>query len=124
MIPSFAGKTVLSIGLEYALKIWTTDNWELDLNGDATFLHAGGVQVIDSGVPQPVLPPALAALVGAEITEVLIAKEGHLAVNFATAQLSVRASDDYEAWELFGPRGQGMVCLRGGELAVSPPRAE
>lgn len=123
MIPSFAGKIVHSIRLDYALMIWTTDNWELRLNGDAYLLRSDGMQVIDSGTSPPVLPDVLVELVGAEITEVIVAKDGHLAVNFANAQLSVRASDDYEAWELTGPKGEGIVCMRGGELAISPGSA-
>lgn len=120
MIPSFAGKIVHSIRLDYALKMWTTDNWQLDLNGDAYLLRADGMHIIDSSTPQEELPAALAELVGAEITEVLVAKDGHLAVNFADAQLSVRASADYEAWELAGPRGERIVCMPGGELASWP----
>lgn len=32
--------------------------------------------------------------------------------------LHVAPCDDFEAWMLAGPRGQKMVCLPGGELAV------
>ncbi|OFE14946.1 hypothetical protein BA895_07260 [Humibacillus sp. DSM 29435] len=120
MIPSFAGKIVHSIRLDYALKMWTTDNWQLDLNGDGFLLRPDGMHVIDSGTPQEKLPAVLAELVGAEITEVLVAEHGHLAVNFADAQLSVRASPDYEAWELTGPHGERIVCMPGGALASWP----
>jgi hypothetical protein len=100
--------------------IWTTDNWELDLNGPAHLLRADGLHDIDSGTPQEQLPAELADLVGAEITEVLVAREGHLAVNFADAQLSVRSSPDYEAWQITGPAGERLVCMPGGELASWP----
>jgi hypothetical protein len=123
VIPSFAGKVVHSIRLDYALTIWTTDNWELDLNGDAYLLTAAGMTTIDSGQSVDELPESLAALVGAEITEVLVARDGHLAVNFKDAQLSVRAADDYEAWQITGPEGQRLVCMPGGELANWPGNA-
>jgi hypothetical protein len=120
VIPSFAGKVVHSIRLDYALMIWTTDNWEIDLNGETSLLRADGLRTIDTGTPQEDLPEALASLVGAEITEVLVGREGHLAVNFADAQLSVRASADYEAWQITGPAGERLVCMPGGELASWP----
>ncbi|GAA2474759.1 DUF6188 family protein [Terrabacter carboxydivorans] len=120
MIPSFAGKVVHSVRLDYSLMIWTTDNWEIDLGGETYLLRPDGMQAIDTGTPQEQLPPELAALVGAEIREVLVAKAGHLAVNFADAQLSVRASADYEAWQITGPAGERIVCMPGGELASWP----
>lgn len=120
MIPSFAGKVVHSIRLDYSLMIWTTDNWELALGGDTYLLRSDGMQPIDTGTPQEELPDSLAALVGAEIREVLVAREGHLAVNFADAQLSVRAAADYEAWQITGPGGERIVCMPGGELASWP----
>ena len=92
-------------------------------NGETYLLRPDGMQVIDSGTPQEELPAALAELVGAEITEVLVAKEGHLAVNFADAQLSVRASADSEAWQLAGPTGERIVCMPGGGLASWPASA-
>lgn len=120
MIPSFAGKVIHSIRLDYALKLWTTDNWEISIGSDAYLLRSDGMRVIDSGTPQEQLPDYLAELVGAEIAEVLVAKDGHLAVNFADAQLSVRASPSYEAWQLGGPNGERIICLPGGELASWP----
>ena len=123
MIPSFAGKVVHSIRLDYALMIWTTDNWQIDVGGDTYLLRSDGLQTIDTGTPQEELPEALAALVGAEIREVLVSREGHLAVNFADAQLSVRAADDYEAWQITGPAGERIVCMPGGELASWPASA-
>lgn len=120
VIPSFAGKVVHSIRLDYSLMIRTTDGWEIDLSGETYLLRSDGMQTIDTGTPQDELPPGLAELVGAENREVLVAKEGHLPVNFADAQLSVRASTDYEAWQVMGPAGERLVCMPGGELASWP----
>lgn len=90
------------------------------VGGETYLLRHDGIQAIDTGTPLEELPPEQAALTGAEIREVLVVREGHLAVNLADAQLSVRASADCEARQITGPDGERIVCMPGGELASWP----
>lgn len=48
---------------------------------------------------------------------------GDLSVLFDDAsELSVGAAAEYEAWQLSGPRGEMVVCMPGGKLAIWGPR--
>ena len=45
--------------------------------------------------------------------------DGALLLEFTDgSRLEVRASANYEAWQLVGPAGLMVVCMPGGELAV------
>ena len=67
------------------------------------------------------LPPTLDGVVGATITQLLVSEEGHLGVQLGDRQLSVRAADDYEAWQVAGQDGELLICTPGGKLAYFPP---
>ena len=62
---------------------------------------------------------------GKTIRALPVSPAGDLSVTFDdTSQLSVKAAAEYEAWQLSGPRGEMVVCMPGGELAIWGPRAE
>ena len=125
MIPSFAGKVLTTMRLDFALKLWTDDDWEIDVAGDAIVTVPGATPVeVDTGVSSDELPDVLAPFVSRAIREVLVAREGHLGITFDDgSQISVLAAEDYEAWQVSGPDGERMVCMPGGELAIWGARA-
>lgn len=44
---------------------------------------------------------------------------GKLDISFTDSKkLTVSADNDYESWNLIGPRGFRLVCMPGGELAI------
>ncbi len=48
---------------------------------------------------------------------------GDLTIRSAVAQIDVSADDGSEAWQIYGPSGEIIVCMPGGELAIWGPRA-
>jgi hypothetical protein len=121
VIPDFAGKTVLIAKIGYGFYLWTADNWEIRLAGSVVVSAAGAQPVeIAVDVPDAPLPPEL-DVVGATITRLLVAEDGHLGVQLADRQLTARVADDYEAWQIAGQDGERLICMPGGEPAYFPP---
>lgn len=122
MIPDFAGKTILIAKIDYGFYLWTEDNWEIRIAGSVV-ISAGGAQraEVEVDVPDSPLPPELDGMVGAAITRLLVAEDGHLGVQLADRQLTARVAEDYEAWHIAGDDGESLICMPGGELAYFPP---
>lgn len=123
VIPDFTGQTIIKMKIEGGLSIWTRENWEIQLNGD-TYLtsHNAGTVEVENTVYRDDLPEELKRLVGQEISSLLVSAEGDMAVTIGDTQLSVRVGRDHEAWEIGGPKGELIICMPGGELAVWGPR--
>ena len=122
MIPDFAGKSILIVKIDYGLYLWTADNWEILLAGPVQIHRPGGPpSLLEVDVPDGLLPDELAALVGSTITALLVAEDGHLGVQFGDLQLTMPASQMYEAWQVAGRDGELLICRPGGELAYFPP---
>lgn len=132
MIPDYAGKTIEIIRLDGSVQLWTTDNWYIHCGGDPSVAAAGMTPVevdpgdppdLDAGETYPPVPDVLSPLVGKTITALRVSKVGDLSVLFDDAsELSVKAAAEYEAWQLSGPRGEMVVCMPGGKLAIWGPR--
>jgi hypothetical protein len=121
VIPDFAGKTVLIAKIDYGFYLWTADNWEIRLAVSVVVSAAGAPPVeIEVDVPDSPLPPEL-DVVGATITQLLVAEDGHLGVQLADRQLTARVADDYEAWQIAGQDGERLICMPGGELVHFAP---
>ena len=122
VIPDFAGRTITIIKLDYSLYLWTDDNWVIQLAGPVLVSIAGSAPTqIDVSVADSPLPAELDGVVGSTITNVLVTEDGHLGVQLGDRQLSVRAADMYEAWEIAGPNGERLISTPGGELTHFPP---
>jgi hypothetical protein len=121
VIPDFAGKTILIAKIDHGFYLWTADNWEIRLAVSVVVSAAGAQPVeIEVDVPDSPLPPEL-DVVGATITQLLVAEDGHLGVQLADRQLTARVADDYEAWQIAGQDGERLICMPGGELVHFPP---
>jgi hypothetical protein len=124
MIPSFAGQRIFRVEVNFLVRMYTHEGWQIDLEGDVylTTPTTGTLYIpLDGSVQEP--PAELQALVDAQITDVLVSPEGHLAINVGSTQLSVRASEMYESWQIYGPKGEMLVCTPGGELEEWGPRS-
>jgi hypothetical protein len=52
---------------------------------------------------------------GDTVTTASVSEEGVLSVSFASGiDLEARPEDDFEAWQILGPRGLVVAMLRGG----------
>jgi hypothetical protein len=95
----------------------------VDLEGDVYLTTpTKGTRAIPTDGSVEQVPEELQAWADAEITEVLVSPEGHLAITVGTTQLSARAREIYEAWQIYGPKGEMLVCGPGGELDEWGPR--
>jgi hypothetical protein len=82
-----------------------------------TISERGEQYVLDPEEPA-ILGPA-AALVRTSARTARAAAEGRLSIVFDDGrELTVEASDRFEAWELSGPKGMIAVCLPGGGLSI------
>jgi hypothetical protein len=122
VIPDFAGKVIIIAKIDYGLHLWTADSWEIVLAGPVLVSGTGTAPTeIEVDVAESPLPPQLADVVGATVAQLLVSEGGDLGVQLEDRQLSVRADDRYEAWQVAGPDGELLVCTPGGELAYFPP---
>lgn len=127
MIPDFAGVTIERLFLSNVIQIHLDNHWQFALEGDWFLTRAGEptVEIPPVFHVDPIeSPPELAFLVGRQITSVVVAPGGHLAINADDAQLSVRADPRYEAWRLHGPRGQMLLCGVEGKMTSWGPRLD
>jgi hypothetical protein len=102
---------------------------ELRDGDDAGMLRIEGRFVVTAGsvthrldAEKPAdLDPAR-ALVGQRIAMGRVLSAGLLEIRFEDGRiLRVPPDDDFEAWELSGPRGMRVVCAPGGEISVWQP---
>ena len=122
MIPDLAGRTIEIIKIDYALQMWTEDNWFLRLASPVLVGRTGTPgQVLHVDGPDAPLPPELADLVGATITQLLVADGGDLVLQLGNRQLVAQAADDHETWEIAGHDGELLICTPGGALTYFPP---
>lgn len=123
MIASFAGQTVLRVEVLNLVRVYTHEGWQMDLEGEVylTTPKTGTRRIPTDGSVEEV-PDELKEWTDAAITEVLVSEEGHLAITVGSTQLSARASQKHEAWQIYGPRGEMLVCSPGGELEEWGPR--
>lgn len=122
MIPDFAGKVIEIVKMDFGLRLWTDDNWEILLAGAVTVSSPGTApETVVVDVEAGPVPSALEGLEGRTVSSLLVSREGHLGLTIGERQLSVRADPGYEAWQLAGHDGERLICMPGGELAHFPP---
>jgi hypothetical protein len=122
VIPDLAGKVITIATIDYGLHLCTADSWEIVLAGSVLVSGTGAAPTeIEVDVAESPLPPQLADVIGATVARLLVSGGGDLGEQLDDRQLSVRADDRYEAWQLAGPDGELLVCTPGGELAYFPP---
>ncbi len=125
MLPDFAGDTIFKIQMDFRIILYTDRGWGFQLSGETYLTNPRVGTILIEGNSEELtedVPDELKRLLGQEITSVLVSPDGDLAVNIGDTQLSVRAGDDYEAWEVDGPKGEIVISMPGGELAIWGPR--
>ncbi len=123
MIPDLIGKTVEIIRQNYALMLWTDDNWQIDLAGHTVLWHGDDdPRTIDTTVYRQELSEMVKPLLGAEISALTVSPDGDLSITVGGIHVNTSAGDDHEAWQISGPKGEKVVCMPGGELAIWGPR--
>lgn len=115
-----SGETITSVSYRYALEIVTDGGWLV--RAETTFRLLGPEGVLPIPTPTPdqdeaqAAPPELAALEGVVVASTR-EDSGQLVVDLGDRSIVVEPDEDYEAWELVGPRGERVICLPGGELS-------
>ena len=123
VIPDFAHATISKVEVEHMLRFWTDSGWQFNLEGDVT-LHSGDrvVRIGDISTSPQGLSDELVGLIGASIEAVSVSNAGDMTIRCAVGQIDVCADDAFEAWQIYGPSGEIIVCMPGGELAIWGPR--
>lgn len=123
VIPDFAHAQIAKVEVEHMLRFWTDSGWQFNLEGDVT-LRSGDrtVRIGDVSTSAQSLSDELVGLKGATIEAVSVSDAGDLTIRSAVAQIDVSADDGFEAWQIYGPSGEIIVCMPGGELAIWGPR--
>ncbi|WP_076260432.1 DUF6188 family protein [Intrasporangium flavum] len=125
MIPKLDGEIIAKAELAFMLRFWTESDWQVNLEGAVTLIPDDGpATVLHDDVMAAALPDDLRWLFGARITKVEVAVAGDLIVGFADRHLKCAADPDYESWQLYGPRGEIIVCGPGGRLTEWGPRRD
>ena len=123
VIPDFADATIAKVEVEYMLRFWTDSGWQFNLEGDVT-LRSGDrtIRIGDMSTSPQSLSDELLGLKGSTLEAVNVSDAGDRTIRFAVAQIDVSADDGFEAWQIYGPSGEIIVCMPGGELALWVPR--
>lgn len=123
LIRELIGKTIEQIRSDFALKLYTTDGWEVLLAGDTSLTEARRPPVeLDTEVAQDEPIDEVKPLLGQQITAAEVTPEGQLVLEFGGTRVVTRVGEDHEAWQIAGPDGERIICMPGGELAIWGPR--
>ncbi|WP_139142764.1 DUF6188 family protein [Humibacillus sp. DSM 29435] len=123
MTPDLRDQTIDSARLGYMLRLFTSGDWQIDIETDVVATRSNADPTpIRMNVPDAELPEHLAWLLGSTITEVAVADNGDLTIVLDTGRLTAEALSDYEAWQMYGPRGEIVVCGPGGRFTEWGPR--
>ena len=123
--PDLRGQTIKSARLGYMLRFFTSGGWQVDIETDVVAARPGSdPTLIRMNVPDAELPEHLAWLTGSNITEVAVAVSGDLTIELNSGRLTAEALSDYEAWQMYGPKGEVIVCGPGGRFTEWGPRHE
>ena len=112
------GQTVTTVTGNGQLSIGTDAGWWISIESDIQYSQ--GEQELrqlsgdDSGTAS-ILSPVLCGYI---IQSVTIADNGLILHFSSNAKLVALTDDEFEAWNIVGPRGQRVVSTPGGELAT------
>src|ERR1022692_2862519 len=116
---SLTSQLVTRISFDYAITLLTEEGVELRLETQFTFTEPDSEPI----VIDPERPDAAALKVLGLLHKVIrafhVAESGSLVLAVEGGSgIRTEADDAYEAWTIAGRRGEKVVCLPGGELAI------
>ena len=127
--PDLRGQTIKSARLGYMLRFFTSGGWQVDIETDVVAARPGSdPTLIRMNVPDAELPEHLAELL--QIVNLFIKRLGDrlmdrdLTIELNSGRLTAEALSDYEAWQMYGPKGEVIVCGPGGRFTEWGPRHE
>lgn len=125
MMPRLADETITKVEIAFMLRFWTESNWQVDLEGAVTVVPDDGPATeVHHDVVTAAPPEDLRWLIGARIVSVEVAQGGDLIVEFEHRRMRCAADADYESWQVYGPKGEIIVCGPGGRLTEWGPRRD
>lgn len=113
------GRKLQSVLIENSLVIQFSDEYFALIASPLTLSHEGEAFTLTPDEdPAEAFAPIL-QLVGLDVVESTADDSGVLRMTFEDGNLiHVPADDEYEAWNVSGPRGALVVSMPGGELAI------
>lgn len=125
MTPDLQGQAIVAARLGYMLRLFTSSDWQVDIETDVVVTRSSfDPTLIRMDVPDAELPEYLSWLIGSTITEVAVADNGDLTIVLNGGQLTAATLSDYEAWQMYGPKGEIIVCGPGGRFTEWGPLNE
>ena len=118
------GKKLQSVLIENSLVMTFSDDYFALMASPLTLSREGeALTLTPDEDPAEAFTP-IRQLVGLDIIESIADDSGALRMAFEDGSLiHVPADDQYEAWNVSGPRGALVVSMPGGELAIWSPHA-
>jgi hypothetical protein len=113
------GQAVTRVCFDAALTVLTSGDCELRVETEAVLqIPAGDHVSFDPESPDDAATH-LVRLARDVITVADVRTVGDLVIEFESGtKLTVRPDEEYEAWELVGPKGRRVTCMPGGDIAV------
>ena len=116
------GLKITQITVDYTLTFSLEGHATIVIESDATLAdrpgRAPGIRTVELHPARQDVGSAL-ALFGATVNSAVAFKTGTLRLILDHFQLTVRADPHYEAWNVVGPGDMRLVCMPGGQLAIS-----
>lgn len=113
------GKSVVSQQIEYSVAMFLTDGYLIRFDGPFTLLLPDRRIAITPDADPPEHFAPVRGLVGQSINESVVDESGVLSISFNNGVKIVSVPDgQYESWTMAGPKGQMVVSMPSGELAV------
>ena len=120
MLRVLIGRMVNQLGVGVGeLSLVLSTDWQVRLScpvrvGDAPPVEPTAIEGVAAHMP----------LLNAEVIEVRIDEPGNLSLTLDGTTVRCAADPRYEAWTICGPRGELIVCMPGGGLAIWTARQE
>lgn len=114
-----AGHAVEAVTAEFLLDVVIADDWDfqaeaaLEITRHGQTVHTSAEEVAG----HPGLLDSLVALVGTPVTSFDVLPDGSAVLVIGDTTIVARPDDDFESWNIVGPRKERIVCNAGGDLS-------
>lgn len=118
IVGRLVGESLRRVRCAVSLVLDVGPGWLVTVENEYTFTMREGVQLDTTDGQEPVIVAALEAGVATAVSRADVDDTGGLTLGVAGGLLRVEACHRFESWNVVGPRGQRVVSMPGGGLAV------
>lgn len=118
MLGHLVGEPLLRVRSTSLLQLDVGAGWLVTVENDYSFTSPGGALLDTADGQEPVIVAALEDGLATAVSRADVDDTGGLTLGVAGGLLRVEACHRFEGWNVVGPRGQRVVSMPGGGLAV------